>query len=374
MTIPKTFCPAKWDEVLINLSANYVYSCCKSTPVQITKKEDINTALDQQRSNLLTGIQDPACNYCWKVENQGHESLRHRYLKLFDQSQFENYKNNTTSLKQIEVSLGNECNFQCIYCNPKFSSQWETDVTSKPYKIYSDRHFYSIDEKNINNVPDTISWLNTYKSIEKLEIIGGEPLQNKNFFKIIHAIKSKELGFSTNLSCKTFTPIDKILKLTDKYQKISIRISIDSTGKNAEFSRYGMDFNRMIKNINYVLTTAPPQVEIRFLSLMTSITIRDLDNTIEMMDKFYKLNSNIIWNINFCRDPYILTFDTLPDHLKDNIFKSINILKNKVYVTGVDTLEGALKSGKFNKTLYNQLKHFLEEFSLRKKITLPVEL
>ena len=208
MTISKTFCPAKWDEILVNLSANYVYSCCKAKPIKITKKEDIAIALNQQKQNLLDGIQDPACEYCWKIENSGHESPRqYLYLKSFDYSKFENYKDNQTNLKKIEISLGNECNFQCIYCNPKFSSQWETDVKSKPYKIYSDRYFYAVDEKNINNISDTMQWLGEYKSIEKLEIIGGEPLQNKNFFKIINLVKSKELGFSTNLSCKTYKDI-----------------------------------------------------------------------------------------------------------------------------------------------------------------------
>jgi hypothetical protein len=37
-------------------------------------------------------------------------------------------------------------------------------------------------------------------------------------------------------------------------------------------------------------------------------------------------------------------------------------------------LEGAINSSKFNKTLYNQMKHFLNEFSTRKNILIPVEL
>ena len=118
MSISKTFCPAKWDEIFVNLGANYVYSCCRSDVVKITKKEDINTALDQQKLNLLNNIQDPACNYCWKIENQGYTSLRHRYLEKFDEKLFPLYQNNSTRIKSLEVSLGNECNFQCTYCNP----------------------------------------------------------------------------------------------------------------------------------------------------------------------------------------------------------------------------------------------------------------
>ena len=31
--IPDTFCPAKWDELLLNLNYNYAYACCKATPL-----------------------------------------------------------------------------------------------------------------------------------------------------------------------------------------------------------------------------------------------------------------------------------------------------------------------------------------------------
>lgn len=372
MTISKTFCPAKWDEILVNLSANYVYSCCKSTPIKISKKSDIDTALEQQKNNLLDGTQDPACNYCWKLENQGYPSLRQNYLLDFDDSNIEQYKNNTVTLKKIEVNLGNECNFQCTYCNPKFSSQWETDVKNKPYKLYSDRYFYAIDGKNRNNINDTIDWLKTYKSINLLSIIGGEPLQNKNFFRVIDSLKSNILGFNTNLSCKKKT-IDKILNLTDKYEEIIIGVSLDSTNENAEFSRYGMDFNLMIDNIHYLIDKSRPNIKIQFVSLMTSITIRDFDNIVNLIDKFYNMKpKNIKWDISYCQNPTILSLNTLPDQYKSKILERIMDIKDRKYIDGLTSLRGAILASKFNKTLYNQLKHFLEEFSSRKNIAIPV--
>jgi organic radical activating enzyme len=373
MTISKTFCPAKWDEILVNLSANYVYSCCKAVPIKIAKKEDINNVLDNQKYNLLNGIQDPACNYCWQVENQGHQSLRHSYLEKFDNNLIEQYKNNTVPIKQIEVSLGNECNFQCTYCNPKFSSQWESDVKNKNYKIYSDRYFYAVEDKNSDTVNNSIKWLKQQGSIDTLNMIGGEPTQNKNFFKVINNITSTELGFSTNLSCKK-SMIDKILKLSSRYKHISIGVSIDSTGTNAEFSRYGLNFVKLLDNIEYLLDNAPPNITVSFNSLMTSITIRDFDNIVNLIDLFYAKNSNIIWNINFCRDPSILTLNTLPEQFKSNILEKINSIKDKKYIQGLNMLEGVLVTSKFNKTLYGQLKEFLKEFSSRKNISIPIEL
>ena len=149
-----TFCPAKWSEIAINLSAGYVYACCKATPIKIIKKEDISNSLKKQKDNLILGIQDPTCAYCWDIENAGFSSLRHDYLEKFDRTTIDQYINDTVKYKKVEINLGNECNFQCTYCNPKFSSQWESDVKNNPYKIFSDRHFYEINEKNANNLVD----------------------------------------------------------------------------------------------------------------------------------------------------------------------------------------------------------------------------
>ena len=370
LNISKTFCPAKWNEVLVNLGANYVYSCCKSIPIKITKKEDIAHALDQQKSNLFNGIQDASCEYCWKIENQGHKSLRHIYLEKFDDTTLDLYKNNQIKPKEIEINLGNECNFQCVYCNPKFSSQWESDVKNKSYKTYSDRYFYAIDEKNKNNISDTASWLSEIGYVENLRIVGGEPLHNKHFDKIINSITSDNIIVTTNLSKNA----NKILELSSKYKNVQLGISLDSTGENAEFNRYGMNYQQMLTNIDQIINAKPDNLEIKFLSNMTSLTIRDIENTINLINEYHNVNSEIKWLISYCRDPKIMSLATLPNNIKPEILNLLITLKNKLWISGVDVLIGAIKSTEFNQTLYGQLKYFLEEFSSRKKINIPVEL
>ncbi len=368
MSISKTFCPAKWNELLVNLSANYVYACCKAVPVKIVKKEDINNALDQQKYNLLNDIQDVSCDYCWQVENQGHKSLRHKYLENFDYNSLGLYENNQIKPKIIEINLGNECNFQCVYCNPKFSSQWESDVKNQTYKVYSDRFFYALDEKNKVNINDTISWLSEIGSVETLRINGGEPLHNKHFDKIINSITSDNLSITTNLSKNA----DKISELSSKYKNIQLGISLDSTGSNAEFNRYGMNYQQMLANINQIIDNKPKNLEITFLSVMTSLTIRDINNTIKLINDYCKKSEDIKWLISYCRDPKIMTLATLPSSLKPEIIDALSTLKDKPWISGVDTLIGAIESTNFNRTLYGQLKYFLDEFSSRKKIKIPV--
>jgi organic radical activating enzyme len=368
----KSFCPAKWDDLVVNLNYNYVYACCKSDPIKFVNSQDITRLLDQQKNNLLNGIQDPSCTYCWKLENQGQTSKRIRHLSEDKFKGVGEYINNPGP-KTIQINLGNECNFQCTYCNPKFSSQWENDVKNKPYKIFVDKFFYSIDNKNDVSVTDSIAWLEQQGVIHQLDISGGEPLQNKNFFKIIDSISSEHLKFTTNLSCKT-TTLDKILALTERYKTIQINVSLDSTKENAEFTRYGLDYNKIRNNIQYIINNAPNNIIINIHSLMTSITIRDLDNMIVLVRSIHDQRASTKWAIDFCVDPMIFSLNTLPDQFKQNILESLNQLKNESWITGIAPLVGAIEVLKFNKTLYNSMKHFLEEFSSRKGIKIPVDL
>lgn len=370
--IPNTFCPAKWDELSLNLTNNYVYSCCKAKPVKFLNKKDIMSALDTQKHNLLTGIKDTSCDYCWLVEDGGHKSLRYDYLDRFDNSLINGYINNTVMPNSLEVNIGNECNFQCTYCNPKFSSQWENDVKQKEYKVHSDKFFYALNkEKNNKMIDESIAWAQE-QNPKMLRIIGGEPLLSKNFFKLVNNINSESLTLTTNLSCETST-IDKLFKLSKNYKKIHLTISIDSTKKIAEFTRYGMDYEKLLNNINYVLTNLPKNVDVRFISAITSITIRDFNNIVDVIDNFYQKNPNQIdWLLIYVVDPKIFTLNTLHEKYKPDILETINKIKDRKYIKGLTALEGAIKQSKFNKTLYGQMKHFLEEFSTRKKVDIPV--
>jgi organic radical activating enzyme len=369
--IPKTFCPAKWDELMINFSYDYVFSCCKATPIKI-KNKNYNLILNEQKENLLNGVQDPSCNYCWKVENNNLPSRRHDYLKFFDQEKFQLYKTNAVVPKLVDVYIGNECNFQCTYCNPKFSSQWEADVKKKSYKIFTDRHFYGLDDKN-KEIKSHV--LDTIKDLDKstyLTILGGEPLLNKFFWQILDLTSVANFSLSTNLSCQTKKEIDKLKDMSYKFDNMFITVSIDSTGRNAEFTRHGLDFEHFQDNFDYLLNTLTPNMHVGINSVMSSITIQDLANFLDLVKSKKKMHQDLTWTLNPCTQPRIQSFDTLIDQHKNKALDIISEIKTLEYVRGADLIESSLLSSKFNNTLYQELKHFLNEFAERKGLSIPV--
>jgi MoaA/NifB/PqqE/SkfB family radical SAM enzyme len=370
--IPKTFCPAKWDETILNLSYNYVWSCCKAKP-EIFADGNYEAVLDKQKNNLLNDIQDPSCEYCWKSENNNLSSKRHEYLKFFDQEQFVYYKNKQKKATMIELYIGNECNFQCTYCNPKFSSKWEYDVKDKPYKIFTAKDFYGIDikQQELANKENFSIALNLDKTAS-LRLLGGEPLVNKNFWKILEVTNVATISLTTNLSCKSFKELDKLIEYAGRFELMYIGVSLDATNEIAEFTRYGLDFKLFDKNLEYLLKNKPANMTVRVLSLMTSVTIRDLANTVQYIVDKKRINSELKWEMFPCIDPRIHSFETLPENDKRKALSTIEQIKVLNIADRINVVESSLLSSKFNKTLYNELLHFLKEFANRKNINIPI--
>lgn len=368
-TIPKTFCPAKWDELTINLQNNYVYACCKATPITFVSKSDINKLLTSQKINLQNSVQDSSCKYCWNVENNGGVSKRAELLSNFDKETYSTYtidKSPTT----IEVNLGNECNFQCIYCNPKFSSQWETDVRRKPYQVFVDRYVYAVGSKSLVSTVELVDILSEYENINALIVNGGEPLLNKKFMELITRVDSNSLSFSSNLSCNKAT-IDNVLSLASKYNKIIFGVSIDSTGEIAEFTRFGMCYKTMLENLNYLITKAPDNVVITLNVLMSSLTVVDISNFTDLVEELYSIKQNIHCILSYCEYPRMFSFSSVNDTSRPQILEKLYKLNSLPYVKGAESVISAVNTTAFNRTIYSQMHHFLTEFSSRKNIAIP---
>lgn len=363
--IPDTFCPAKWDELYVSFEMNYAYSCCKGKTTRFT--DNVLEFVSQERYAMLQSKQDPSCEYCWSVENNGGKSLRHYHLENFT-GNFLDYADNKSQPKLVQVSVGNECNFQCTYCNPKFSSVWEQDVRTQPYRVFSDRFFYDIDAKRSNVMENNINFLSQFENIGTLSVIGGEPLFNKKFFSLINNVSADQLQLSTNLAVKQET-LNRLLEACKKFKSVTLRVSIDATGKIAEFTRYGLDYNLFCTNLDFLIKNAPDNLQIVIGSVMSSITIRDLAEFSKMVLPL--LSNKISWHIDYCRDPKIQSMQTLPDRYKPEIISQLTELE-KFDIKGVDMLKSVVGNTTFNRILHQELNHFMQEFSQRKNIEIPL--
>lgn len=369
--IPKTFCPAKWDELHLNYNYNWAYGCCKATPIVF--KRDWHEELDKQKNNLLEGIQDPSCDYCWQVENQGGVSDRQGYLDNFDYNTIGLYQQ-PREPSTVEVNLGNECNFQCTYCGPQFSSKWQQEQSTNPIKFKTDIQHYRLVKKQDELIDNNLRFLNKYQELDTLNLIGGEPLLNKKLFKMLDEVDNvKNLHITTNFSC-SHKVINNIIERSQRYHSVKLAISLDSTGLVAEFTRWGMDYDKLISNINYLIDNIRDNIEIRILTLVSALTIVDLDRLTDVVNELKQRHSKLTWRLSYCVSPRIQSFATVKDELKLQALDKIKQLALLDYTVNADTVVTSLEASKFDSKLYQEQQEFLEEFSLRKKIAIPREL
>jgi organic radical activating enzyme len=243
-------------------------------------------------------------------------------------------------------------------------------VGKKPYKIFTDRFNYQLLEKNNDNITDSIAVLRQMQ-IEALILTGGEPLVNKNLYTVLDAVNCNHLTVTTNLSSGK-EQLDTFLDSCKKFKQVDIYISIDATGKMAEFNRHGLNFDFFNSNLQYLTDNKPDNVQIKILSLMTSITIRDIKNFSQYINDMLAAGKVSSWNLSTCQSPKIQSLVTLPDEYKVDILKTLKEFEPNGIVTGLDSLITELTNSKFNNTMHQELRVFLSEFKERKRID-PLE-
>ena len=199
-------CKLKWTSSTIWLFDNKTSSCHRCTPHQmniINKQLEFHNTLDkiQQRNTMLSGKWPDGigCEYCKYIELSNGISDRQfqnsipGYCKELDNNINEVNVIPTT----IEVYLDNKCNMSCVYCVPRNSSRIQQEIDKfGAIDLGFDSHYlegyngvFPVAKKNIHykNVKNKFwEWMhNNYQNLLRFQILGGEPLYQKEFVTCI---------------------------------------------------------------------------------------------------------------------------------------------------------------------------------------------
>jgi len=352
--ISPTMCYAKWSQVSLHLTNGRTHSCyhppTHQIPVELLKENPSvlhNTPhKKEERKLMLEGKKPSGCDYCWKIEDVGGRSDRiYRSGEPWAQNSIKDimevgYTGDITP-RYVEVNFNQACNFKCSYCSPHLSSTWHEEIKKfGPYKIENGEHNNTHYLERDGLMPLKVSnqdnpyvkafwewWPELYKKLEVFRMTGGEPLMDHNTFKVLDYINENpnsdlELSITSNLCPpreelmeKFITQIQDIEKIhiwedKEKFnpssgnhwyvqpacKNVTVFVSLDSVGKDAEYIRNGLNFEYLQKNVQSILTRTN-QVNITFINTFNIFSLprfkEFLKYMLELRDQFSRENQGI---------------------------------------------------------------------------------
>jgi len=246
--------------------------------------------MESIRQAMREGRRHDACTTCWRMEDRAREegdtvsSYRMQSLPpgfLRDEETDQALINNP-QLRSIDFAFGEHCNLRCRMCMPGLSNKLRAD-----YKYFVDNNIDTagiqqydyratwpgvsrdeLSKKNLNMWPgatnevynwaDNAQWRNILDNIHTLTHIkatGGETLLSKPFIEFMDTAiergvaKQILLEFHTNATKFTDANIEKL----KQFEGITLNLSIDSVGKNYEYIRYPMLWDKLDSSLRNLL-------------------------------------------------------------------------------------------------------------------------
>ena len=361
------FCLAKWTQVTMHLDKGMTHSCHHPAPHKVPLSEIKrnpsalhNTRFKKlKRKEMLDGKRPDECNFCWNVEDNSN-SFSDRVFKSSEPwsiSQLDDIKNSEWredyNPRYVEVNFSNTCNLKCAYCGPQYSSKWVEEI-EKHGGYPTEHNFNSIEDiKSRDQMPYKQTehnpyieafwkwWPNLFPDLHTFRITGGEPLLLKDTFKVLEYIQKHHnqnskisLAINTNLGVpdkllEKFITIAKDLCENNKVRELIIFTSVEGTNKQAEYTRYGLEYDKFWSNIDKVLTELP-KVTINIMATFNALSVFTYSDLIDRVFEYKKkyANGERYWisalqlDTSYLRWPTHLSVKILEEDHKDLILKS----------------------------------------------------
>lgn len=363
-------CLAKWQQVSINLTAGFTHSCYhpRAHKVPLDELAANPSALHntqfkkRQRKTMLEGQRPEECQYCWNIEDAPGDHLSDRHYRSGEPWAAETFEevisqpwDHDVAPRYVEVNFNSACNFKCSYCSPHLSSTWMAEAerhgpypTTTPHNSLDHLRAYGmmpIPNREQNPYVDAFWkwWPDLYKGLKHFRMTGGEPLMDKNTYKVFDYIQKNpkpdlELAITSNfcpdprLFGKFIEQIDAIDE-TDAVQHIMTFVSVDAHGQKGEYIRNGMSYDLLMQNARRYLATGRR----RSLSFIVTMNLMSITSLRPLLDDFLALrkefndDKQLVWiDVPLLRTPAWQSIQILPPRYRDILRDDIAYFRDKI--------------------------------------------
>jgi len=328
-----SLCLAKWKQVSLHLPTGLNNSCYHPPlhAIDPTLLADNPSALHntphkkEQRKIMLKQERPGECSYCWTQEDLGNLSDRHYRsgepwaAKDFDIIIDSNGDEDVTP-SYVEVNFNHACNLACSYCSPQFSSTWQAEMDQHGGYPTSTRHndpshFVGrnrpIPVRKHNPYVDAFWewWPTLYPQLKHFRMTGGEPLMDKNTYKVFDYVLALpnpdlHLNVTSNFSVEPEL-FERYLGYVKDLCNTNIEhfmqyVSLDSGCKeHAEYIRHGLNFNRMANNVDQFLGDIPYRNSLTFIITMNNLSVLGLQQQLEWILSLRRAHSKTYQRVWF---------------------------------------------------------------------------
>lgn len=364
--VSPTMCLAKWNQVSLHLPTGMTNSCYHPPLHRIDAAvlDDNPAALhntaekQQQRAMMLAGTRPAGCEYCWKLEDAGGISDRvYRSGEPWAEQDYDlivgNPHNPQHVPRYVEVNFNHACNLRCSYCSPQFSTSWGQEVKKQggyptvpehnaPEHFAGDRT--PVPAKDHNPYVDAFWkwWPDLYPSLKHFRMTGGEPMMDKNTYRVFdYILDNPKKDLHVNVT-SNFSPADHSLKqkyfsyvkricLEETVEHFMQFVSVDAWGSKAEYIRDGLDFNYMMDNVEEFLEDIPHRNSVTFIITYNNLSvtsIQQLLQKIQQLRETYSSNYQRVWfDIPLLRQPAWQQVTLLPEAYQEVHQQAISWMK-----------------------------------------------
>ena len=272
-------------------------------------------SLAQLRQQMVDGQRAAECVHCWRAEDAGQVSMR----QAVNQSRFHMINLDQPRIKQVKLNTGNTCNISCMMCFDSVSSSyeklWSTDTTwiMPENKLKKLSYDHQMQDYILEHAGD----------IEVIEVLGGEPLFNKQFIQLAESLAAS--GAAKHMTMMIITNgtllTQRLIDLFRKFKKTVFAVSVDGVGLVNDYQRWPSRFDEIDKNLAMI----NHHFDLSLLPTVTAVNIIGMSNLYE-----YALSKNyVINNIEPVQHWPQLNPANLPDLLKKLVDSKFDYLIQK---------------------------------------------